>query len=280
MNVGLITRIPQGSGARPQPSPPSPLSPTLSPPLDLEGLLHLAQLDRRKNQQESAESDVRTAQGKRNSETHQARIAAERADAEARASAEKAHSAAFWKKCAAYAGVVASVAATVASCGSAAPLAVVAVGVALSLSSPYIGQGAAKLTGNENVGRWTTVTCAVAGAIVQTVGSGGAGATGTVATVAHGTQRVASAAAAGSSMVEGYRTKESKDHESDAEHLRADGVLLRGIAQRRQSELDEVVEQLKGLESSISRALDAVAGAGRELEAGRQRAAMHLGRSC
>lgn len=269
----------QRAPAVPRSAPLSP--PRLSPPLDLQGLLFAAQSKRRELQQAAAESEVRSIQGKRELETKEARIAVERAEHEGAEAADKAKSAAFWKKCAAWAGAVAAVAATCCTAGSAAPLAVVAIGVALSAASPYVGEAVAKASGSEKAGQWTTIGCLVAGATIQIIGGGmTTGGSSTFAAAAEGTQRVATGAAGAATAAEGYRTYESKKHEANATDARADATMSRAMAKRTQAAMDAVIDELRALEGSIRRALDAVAGAGRELNAGRDRAATHLARSC
>lgn len=261
-------------------SPAHNTKPRLSPPLDLQGLMHLAQMKRRDTQQSAAESDVRTVQGTREREMKEARAAQERAEREGAEAAESGKSAAFWKKCAAWAGAVAAVAATCCTMGSAAPLVVVAVGVALSVSSPYVGDAVGKATNSEKAGQWTAVGCMIAGAAIQFVGGGmSTGATGTVGAVAKGTQLVASGTAASATAAGGVREYEAKKHEANSQDARADALAARSMARRTQAEMDAVIDELRALEGSVRRALDAVAGIGKELNAGRERVASHLARS-
>jgi hypothetical protein len=274
-----VTSVRPGTLPRPQHAAPVVLEkPRLTPPLDLQGLMFAAQMKRREMQQTSAESEVRSIQGKRELETKEARAAMERAEREGAEAADDAKSAAFWKKCACWAGAVAAVAATCCTMGSAAPLAVVAVGVALSASSPYIGEAVKNATGSESAGRWTTFGCALAGAVIQCIGGGVSPAGASTAVQAVGV--VASGTAGAATAAEGYKTYQSKKHEANAVEARADAQSARAMAKRSQAALDAVIDELRALEGSIRRALDAVAGAGRELNAGRDRAAMHLARSC
>jgi hypothetical protein len=280
MSVQAVRWAPPKSHPGAQPTP-SPMKPLMMPPLDLQGLLQLAQSQRRQVQQTAAESEVRSIQGHRDTQTREARAAQERAEQEAASAADANDSAAFWKKCAVWAGAVAAVAATACTMGSAAPLAVVAIGVALSVSSPYIGQGVARATGSEKAGQWTTIGCAVAGAVIQFAGGGMSSDTpATVYAVAAATQATATGVGGVATTVQVVKTNEAKRHEAAAEERRADAIGARALARRTQSQMDDVVEELKALEGSIRRALDAIGGIGRELKSSGDRAAMHLARSC
>jgi hypothetical protein len=254
--------------------------PTIAPPLDLEGLLHLAQMKRRDIQQTAQETEVRSIQGQRDLKTREARAAQQLAEKEGAAAADSEKGAAFWKKCACWAGAVAAVAATCCTAGTAAPLAVAAIGLALSVGSSYIGEKVAQATGSKTAGQWTAIGCVLAGATLQVVSGSPTAAGGSIQAVARGTQLVASGASGAATAAEGYRTHEAKTHDANAEDARADALMGRSSAKRAQSEMDGVVEELRSLEGSIRRALDAVAGIGRELNAGRERVAMHLARSC
>lgn len=278
--VVSISRVPPRTALSepPQTAPPKPL---LMPPLDLQGLMQMAQSQRRQIQQASSESEVHSIQGRRDTQTKEARAAQERAEREGAEAADDAASGAFWKKCACWAGAVAALAATACTMGSAAPLAVVAIGVALSMSSPYIGQAVAKATESEKAGQWTTIGCALAGAVMQMIGGGmSTNSVGTVYTVAKGTQLVATGAAGAATAAEAVKTREAKEHEANAVEHHANAIGARALAKRTQSEMDGVIEELKALEGSIRRAMDAIGGIGRELTAARDRAAMHLSRSC
>ena len=282
MSVAAISATARGGGTTPASAVRHAFGPPrLAPPLGLEGLMHLAQTERREIQQSAAESEMRSIQGKRETQTKDARSALERAEREGKEANDAAKGAAFWKKCACWAGAVAAVAATCCTMGSATPLAVVAVGVALSASSPYIGKAVGEATGSESAGQWTTVGCMVAGAALQIAGGAmsPAAAAGSVQAFAQGTQLVATGAAGAATAAEGVRTYESKKHEANAEDARANGMAARAHAKRSQSEFDAVIDELRALEGSIRRALDAVGAAGREVNAGRERVAMQLARS-
>jgi hypothetical protein len=270
-----IHRVPPRATPAETPKPAC-TKPLVMPPLDLQGLMQLAQSDRRRVQQTAAESEVHTIQGQRDAQTREARAALERAHQEAANASEAGASAAFWKKCACWAGAVAAVAATACTMGSAAPLAVVAIGVALSVSSPYIGQAVGNATGSEKAGQWTAIACAIGGAAIQMCAGSPTGA----ATALQAVQVGAAATSATATCVEAVKTYESKKHDANAEDARAEAMGARAAARRNQSEMDTVVEELKGLEASIRRAMDAIGGIGRELNSARDRAAMHLARSC
>jgi hypothetical protein len=258
--------------------------PRLAAPLGLQGMFHLAQLRRREMQQSAAESEVHSAQDHRQTEMKEARAAQERAEKAGADASDSAKGANYWQKIACYAGVVAALAATVCTMGSAAPLAVAAIGIALSLSSTYIGKGVTAATGSEDAGRWTAVGCVIAGAALQVASgcmatSAVSGWAAVVRVAAKTTSIIASGTAATATAGASYRTMESKNHESKSEHASADSVAARQRANRDQQRIQAVIDELKELEASIRRAVTGVARAGEQHAQAQQYVVSQVARS-
>lgn len=287
MNVQRVARAASAASARAPVGPRSsaPAAPRLPPPLGLHGLLHAAQLSSRKTQQTASFAELESAQNARRAHTESARAAQRRAEEAAAKTSSEGSKASFWKNVAIAAAAVGAVASVVATGGASAPLMVALAGVALSASSPYIGQAAAKVSGDQKVGDAFATGAFVTGAALSIAGGGaslfttaGAG-SGTLQVIAAKTAVASNATAGAAKVGEGVYTIREKGAESDYEHARADVLQAKSAARRAQQETEAVIEQLKALEGSVRRALDAVAGVGREIESGRQFLNQKLARS-
>ncbi len=242
------------------PARPLGLGAPLLPPADLDGALVALEHDARRNAASIAEHRSASAKADRD----QAIADAKKAEEAARSAESRAG---FWGKFGGVAKVVATVAAvvggaaaTVFSAGSAAPAAVALCGLALSMSSPYIGKACGKTAGD--VAAWTGVAASLVGGGWSALATTGVKQTA----LAVGTQATARLVEGGARATEGAAViAEKRAHAESLDH-EAESALARAALKRTENELAEVVELLREVEASARRAIATVQNIVKERE--------------
>lgn len=227
-------------------------APAALPPADLESALMALEHEARATTANLAEQRSETAKADRD----RAAEAARKAEADARAAESRGG---FWGKLGGVAKVVATVAAvvggaaaTVFSAGTAAPAVVALCGLALSMSSPYIGKACGKTAGD--VAAWTGVAASLIGGGAGALASTGTRQAALAVTVQVGARTVEGTARA----TEGAATIAEKRAAAEAIDRQADAAAARVALTRANHQLDEVVELLREVEASARRALGTV----------------------
>ncbi|MBL8714563.1 MAG: hypothetical protein JNL79_01130 [Myxococcales bacterium] len=238
--------------AAPPAARPLALGTPMLPPADLEAALVALQHDARKNASSIAEDRSASAKADRD----QAIADAKKAEEASKAAESRAG---FWSKFGGVAKVVATVAAvvggaaaTVFSAGTAAPAAVALCGLALSMSSPYIGKACGKTAGD--VAAWTGIAASLVGGGWSALATTGVKHTA----LAVGTQATARLVEGGARATEGAATiAEKRAHAESLDHG-AESSLARAALKRTENELAEVIELLREVEASARRAIGTV----------------------
>lgn len=265
---------------RPPPAPAAGWQPKLhGPPMLPQGSdvrMLLAELKVRDRDQAArdAESGVAVQDVVREAATERARLALEQAKA-------AQNEGGFWAKLgktmstvATVAAVVAAAASVVCSGGATAPAILALAGTLLSASSPMIAKAA-----GDDAGKF-----AMYGGIALSLGGAGAAALGktavikglevaaspTARAIATATLVAARTTEGGARITEGYTEVREKHYDAAAERSNADALSHRAEVRRSQAQVEELVESLRELDASVSRAMQTLAKAGDDEQATRE----------
>ncbi|MBI2392689.1 MAG: hypothetical protein HYV09_24095 [Deltaproteobacteria bacterium] len=287
----------------PRPAPASGWQPTLhGPPLlpqggDLRTLLAELKVRDREQSTRDAESGVAIQEVVREAAADRARLALEQAKA-----AQKEGG--FWSSLgktmstiATVAAVVAAAASVVCSGGASAPAILALAGTLLSAGSPLIAKAAGDDAGK--VALYGGIALSLAGAGASVLGktaatqAAKAAATQTAKTAAAHAAHAAKTAAAqaanptlraigtatvvaarttegGARITEGFAKVREKHYEAAAERSNADAIAHRAEVRRSQAQVEELVESLRELDASVSRAMQTLAKVGEDEHLTRQ----------
>lgn len=273
--VALVASAPGASLAK-DPSPPRSVAgvPPALPDADLATALFQAQVLSRRIQSRTALATAESAQSNREQAISEARAELQRAAEEQKAAESKGKWINALRTVGTVAAVVVAAASVVFSAGMSAPAAVALVGVALSVSSPYV----AEWTGSKELG----LGLALAGAAMS-LGAGIYSAAATAATTTLTTSqqvvivggKVASASAEVSA---GAATIARGRNEAAALEARSASQMKRAAAEREQVAIDEAVATLAAIEASARRAIVSILAVGSTVSQARGAIIMNTGR--
>lgn len=239
------------------PSRASRPAPTLPEVGDLQSALFAAQAAMKNTRSKSAMMSAEGAQLAREHAIDEARAAVAKALEEQRDAEEKGSWIKTLRTVGTIAAVVVAAASVVCSAGISAPAAVALVGVALSVSSPYI----AEATGSQKLG----LALALVGAAMS-LGAGiysAAISSATTMTTAQQAAIVAGRVTSGSAEVaSGVVTIEKGEAEARAQEARADATRHRSEVEEQQAVVDDAIALLDDIEKKSRRAIASILAIG------------------
>jgi len=257
-----------------------PVLPDIS---DITALLMQMKMKDRDHAAQRAEAGVAVGDVVREAASTRAREALEQAKA-------KDEDSGFWAKVGSTLSTVATVAAVVAAAasvvctgGASAPAILALAGTLLSASSPLIAKAA-----GDDAGK-----VAMYGGIALSLGSAGwsvfgktaavegaklAASSPTVRSIGAGTVILARGTEGGARIAEGYGKVREKHAGAEAEHARADALEARTQVRRSQAQVEALVDCMRELDASVSRAMQTIAQVAVDHEQSRQQLVTNLRR--
>jgi len=248
--------------------------PSLPEVVDLQSALFAAQATMKDTRSKSALMSADGAQLARDHAVEQARAAVAKAQQEMRDAEEKGELIKTLRTVGTIAAVVVAAASIVCSAGISTPGAIALVGVALSVSSPYVAEA-----GHEKL----ALAMAVAGAVASL----GAGiysslvstTTTTLTAAQQATVVAAKATVASTQIAGGVATIKKGSAEARAQDARADAITHRANAQQEQAIVDDAIALLNEVETKSRRAIASILAVGQSASAARGTVISHMRRA-
>lgn len=179
------------------------------------------------------------------------------------------------------AGVVAAAASVVCTGGASTPAILALAGTLLSASSPLVADVAGEDAGR--VAMWGGVALSLGGAgwsacSKTAVAEGAQLAGSSTRTVAAGTQVAAKTTEGGARIAEGYSKVREKREDAKVERSQADAMEARAAVRRSQDQVESLVECLRDLDASVTRAMQTIAQMSNDHHGARQALVTNLRR--